>query len=105
MVGLCLVSWALLTACGEYVAHEASFANGWRERRAAAKGWWSKMLACFACPWGWSSLVSGLVVGFCLVLWYINPWAVVPVVVVLLPAFGLGLARFVTLLSPAASRS
>lgn len=104
MILLCLVSWALLTACGEWALHEASFANDWRARRVKAAGWWSRMLACFACPWGWSSLVAGVAVGISVVLYLINPWAVVPVAVVALPLLGLGLSRFVALLSPAASK-
>lgn len=100
MILLCLVSWTLLTACGEYVLREASFADGWRQRRASAGGGWSRMLGCFTCPWGWSSLASGVFVGGAVVLYFINPWAVVPVAVVSLPALGLGLARIICYLGP-----
>lgn len=100
MILLCLVAWALLTACGEYVLRQASFLGKWRERRMMACGWWSRMIGCFHCPWGWSSLAAGIWIWICVWLWFINPWAVLPLAVVSLPAMGLGLSRFVYWLSP-----
>ncbi len=100
MILLCLVSWLLLTACGEYVLHQASFAKPWRERRVVAKGWWSRMIGCFACPWGWSSLVAGTWIGFVVWIYTLNPWATIPLALVSLPWLGLGLSRLVYWLSP-----
>lgn len=103
MILPCIIAWVLLTACGEYLLHEASFMDGWRERRVKAGGWWGKMISCFACPWGWASVPAGLVVGIGSLAHWLQPWAVVPLVAVCLPAFGLGLARLVALLSPLAA--
>ena len=69
----------------------------------AAGGWWSRMIGCFACPWGWSSVVAAMVVAVGAWAYLETPWAVVPLLAVLLPALGLGLARLVYMLSPVAA--
>lgn len=103
MIILGIICWVLLTACGEYLLHEASFLDGWRERQFARAQWLAKMLVCFACPWGWSSLASGCAVLLGALVWWLQPWAVVPILVVALPLFGLGLSRVLVVLSPMAA--
>jgi len=103
VIVLGIVCWVLLTACGEYLLHEASFLDGWRARQFARAQWLAKMLVCFACPWGWSALAAGCCVLLAAFVWWLHPWAVVPVLVVALPLLGLGLSRVLVVLSPMAA--
>lgn len=106
LILLAVIDWFLLTLCGEYVLRQASFADGWRRRRTTGRHgcWWRKMLGCFHCPFGWSGAVSAVLVAFGVLLWTVEPWAVVPPALLASPAFGLGLSRAFYWLTPVATR-
>lgn len=103
MILAAIIAWVLLTACVEYLLRQASFLDGLRQNVVRDWPWYGRMIGCFMCPWGWASIPAGIIVGLTVWAWTMEPWAALPVVAVLLPAFGLGLARILGTLAFGAS--